>query len=414
MIDRSDRRFSFRGGYICRFDGDVNQILGGFDIQRIVVTLKDNGFRAFGRKKVKRSWIGKTGLGLLCLCIAGVAQSGEGKTMKIKNETQQTVVATLAGGCFWCVAADMKKLPGVIRVISGYTGGRGENPTYETYEARGHVEAVQVHYDPRQVSYEQILTYFLEHIDPTDSGGQFADRGSGYVPAIFYNNAAEQETARSVLTAFGRSGKFNRPLAMKLLPAAGFYPAEAYHQNYDEKNPLRYRAYRSGSGRERFIAERRQNDKNAAGPAAPSFVKPDQAALKKKLTPQQYEVTQHGATEPPFSNAYVNNKKDGIYVDIVSGEPLFSSHDKYDSGSGWPSFIRPLEPENIVKKEDRSHGMVRTEVRSRLADSHLGHVFPDGPGPSGARYCMNSAALRFIPREDLEKEGYGRYLKLFE
>jgi peptide methionine sulfoxide reductase msrA/msrB len=243
-------------------------------------------------------------------------------------------------------------------------------------------------------------TYWIQ-IDPTDPEGQFADRGPSYKTAIFYHNLEQKQKALASKKAIEESGRFTRPIATRILEASSFYPAEDYHQNYHEKNPGHYKIYRQASGRAGFIEKYWGQDD-------------DQELLKKKLTKIQYEVTQNNATEPPFNNEYWDHKQEGIYVDIVSGEPLFSSLDKFDSGCGWPSFTKPLKPECITKHTDKSHNMLRTEVKSKKAGSHLGHVFDDGPAPTGLRYCINSASLRFIPKEDLEKEGYKDYLSLFD
>ena len=378
--------------------------------------------------------------------------------------------ATFAGGCFWCTEAAFQELDGVTRAVSGFSGGTSPDPTYDAVAGgqTDYAEAVQVTYDPDAITYERLLTAYWHHMDPTDAGGQFADRGSQYRPVIFYHNARQQRLAEQSKQALAQSGKFSEPIVVKIQPMDRFYAAKAYHQDYYKKNPTEYKRYYEGSGRGPFVRETwgdadgsavtatsdaatgegatmQSASSGGGGPSAPraapaahaatqqqatqqatyartappwsDFEMPSDAKLRERLTDMAYRVTQEDGTEPRGYSDLLDNKRAGIYVDVVSGEPLYSSKAKFDSNTGWPSFYEPIDEKYVVEKEDRSLGMVRTEVRSKIADSHLGHVF-DWNGtpevPTGKRHCINGAALEFIPADQLEERGYGMYADDFD
>jgi len=350
------------------------------------------------------------------------------------SDSSEYDVVYVAGGCFWCVESDFEKLEGVVSGVSGFMGGSVVHPAYKEVSSgiTGHRETVAVYYDSSRVSYAELVLHLLKHSDPTDPDGSFYDRGYQYTSAVYYGTDEEKEIAEAVIADVDAKHIFDTPIATVVEPASAFYEAEEYHQDYYKKNPIRYGYYRSGSGRDDFVKsvwgdvlytlpEGLVRKKEVAVYPWKTFTKPSDTELKARLSDSAYRVTQEDATERPFDNEFFDSKEVGIYVDIISGEPLFSSTHKYDSGTGWPSFWRPITEETIVHKKDYILGFPRTEVRSYYGDSHLGHVFEDGPDvlpdgtpASGLRYCINSAALRFVAKEDMQAEGYGDYRYLFE
>lgn len=380
---------------------------------------------------MKKSFVKTMGAGLLtavltiltgCSMIPSDASNTKGDAKNMFTEQEKPMVNEenlhtiyLAGGCFWGIEAYMKKLPGVYDTDVGYANGNTKNPTYEQvcYNNTGHAETVKVVYDTTRITTAQLLDGFFEVVNPTSVNKQGNDRGSQYRSGIYYVDAEDRDTAEAAVAK--QQEKYSLPVVTEVLPLDNFYLAEDYHQDYLDKNPNGY-CHIDLSDADKFIEKNSLETEDLSSLILPeNYTVPDDAELKAKLTDIQYKVTQLGETERPYTNEYTGNFDRGIYVDVVTGEPLFSSEDKFESGCGWPSFSKPIVPEVLTERSDTSFNMTRTEVRSRAGDTHLGHVFNDGPSElGGLRYCINSASIRFIPYDDLDAQGYGFLKQSFQ
>ncbi|MEM9830908.1 MAG: peptide-methionine (S)-S-oxide reductase MsrA [Bacteroidota bacterium] len=328
------------------------------------------------------------------------------RTLSVEEFSDKNEVATLAGGCFWCMEAPFEGIDGIRTVTSGFSGGDEQNPTYEQVSAgsTGHREVVQITFNPEVISYMEILDVYWKQFDPTDGEGSFTDRGFQYSPAVFAHTPTQKEVAEASKEALMASGIFGAPILTPILPYRGFYRAKEYHQDFYRKEPFTYRNYRIESGRDEFIA------KFWEVPKAENYLRPDSLKLLETLSFVQYGVTMNNETESPFDNAYWDNTEDGIYVCIISGAPLFSSVDQYDSGTGWPSFSRPIDTRFLKKQICEFTGYAEIRIRSLYGDSHLGSSYFQGPEPNNIRYCINSAALKFIPLAEMYGTNYERYV----
>ena len=351
----------------------------------------------------------------------------------------QTIL--VAGGCFWCVEADLEKTPGVVSAVSGYAGGSTSNPTYQNYGSGGHREVVEVTYSADQISFEDVLIVTLKTTDPTDDDGTFGDRGDKYSAAFYYETEEQKQTIIDLIAEVDKNGPYEKKLEIDIEQRPTFWPAEDFHQDYYKGtvSKLKYQLYRAASGRSDFIKKHWGEDKSPALPwrtekevtkeeseiksntmnetetkptySWTNYEKPEKEVLKEILDPIVFNVTQNDGTERAGTSPLDKVYERGIYVDILSGEPLYSSRDKFDSGTGWPSFTRPISEDALTLHEDRKLFSVRTETRSTIADNHIGHVFDDGPvDQGGLRYCMNGVALRFVPEVDMVAEGYEDFL----
>ena len=353
--------------------------------------------------------------------------SGEAATIPAAPAVAPDIRTMLvAGGCFWCVEADLEKTPGVLSAVSGYAGGAPDNPTYSNYGSGGHREVVEVTYDANIVSFEDLLIVTMKTTDPTDDDGTFADRGDKYSSAFYYENDEQKTIIDNLIAEVNEFGPYDAPLAIDVEPRPTFWAAEDNHQDYYKGTltQLKYQYYRNASGRNDFIEKYwpgndihsgdlpwRSSQSNS-GYFWESYVKPSAEVLETQLDSLAFKVTQKDGTERSGTHPYDKLWDDGIYVDILSGEPLYSSRDKYDSGTGWPSFTQPITPDALTLHEDNTLFTTRTETRSAIADNHLGHVFTDGPADRGGlRYCMNGVALKFVPKADMEAAGYGDFLQ---